>query len=149
MSKTSTARMAPRPTEEARRLVLDEGALLTGDRWSAMWRAALIADGRRVQGGFPGTLAEAKAQVRAYFGPELARRRMAALSADEMQSAVAATRARARHDWDLHAEREPPEPRGLNENDRDPRCDPDRPCRAGALPRRAHSPRGLYVALPV
>jgi hypothetical protein len=113
MKQSSTAaRIAPRPAEEARRLVLDEGALVTGDRWSATWRAALLAEGRRVQGGFPGTLAEAKAQVRAYFGPELARRRMPALTADEMQLAVAATRARARHDWDLHAEPEPPEPRG-------------------------------------
>ncbi len=84
---------------EARRLLLTEGALTLGTRWARFWCDEMRRDGRPISGGWPGTVPEARARVAAYFGPELARRRMAQLTADELALAARATYQKAKRDW--------------------------------------------------
>jgi hypothetical protein len=42
--------------------------------WVATWRDALARDGRAMEGGWPGTMGEARAWVQTRVAPELARR---------------------------------------------------------------------------
>ena len=87
---------------EDRRLMLSDGALSIGAEWAHGWREAMRREGRAIAGGWPGTLPEARARVAAYFGAELARRRMPVMTTDELQVAVAATYEKARRDWLTH-----------------------------------------------
>jgi hypothetical protein len=84
---------------EARREMLAEGAVVVGEKWAENWREDLRKEGRPVSGGWPGTLPEARARVTAYFGQELARKRLPVLTADELGWAARATYERAKRDW--------------------------------------------------
>lgn len=87
---------------EDRRAMLTDGAINVGAQWASGWREAMRREGRAIAGGWPGTLPEARARVAAYFGAELARRRMPVMTTDELQVAVAATYEKARRDWLTH-----------------------------------------------
>ena len=97
-------------TEEARRALLEEASIATGERWAAGWRDDLRQEGRPAAGGWPGTVAEARARVTAHLGPELHRRKMLALTHEELERAARTAYARARRDWLSRNEREIPEP---------------------------------------
>ena len=77
---------------EARRLLLERSASETGEAWALRLFAELRAEGRRVVGGWPGTLTEARARVRA----ELRRERP---THAEVEHAAGTAYARARHVW--------------------------------------------------
>lgn len=84
---------------QARRTLLEDGALAASKQWVDSWRADLRKQGRRAEGGWPGTLAEARAHVIAYFAAELHRRKMAALTHAELTWAAKAAYAAAKRDW--------------------------------------------------
>ena len=93
-----------RPTRSDRRqTLLTEEPLLLGSSWAQVWCKSMQSDGRLVVGGWPGTLAEARARTQGHLGGELARRRMPALSIEELAAATNATYQQAKKDWLLAA----------------------------------------------
>ena len=84
---------------DKRRTLLNEEPLLLGSSWARVWCKSMQTDGRLVVGGWPGTLAEARARVQGHLGNELARRRMPSLSVAELTEATSATYQRAKRDW--------------------------------------------------
>jgi hypothetical protein len=84
---------------EDRRLLLNDGALAIGTTWAKGWCEDMKRDGRPIAGGWPGTMPEARARVAAYFGAELARRRLPLLTEDETRWAARATYQKAKRDW--------------------------------------------------
>lgn len=79
---------------EARRALLEQGAIATGERWADRCREALRQQGRRASGGWPGTVTEARALVSAHFAAELG-----PLTYDELQSAAKLSYTRAKRQW--------------------------------------------------
>jgi hypothetical protein len=89
-----------RPSRSDRRQVLlSEEPVLLGSSWAQVWCKSMQSDGRLVVGGWPGTLAEARARIQGHLGGELARRRMPALSVEELTVATSATYQQAKKDW--------------------------------------------------
>jgi hypothetical protein len=84
---------------EGRRNLLTEGALAIGARWAQGFCEEMRLSGRPVAGGWPGTLPEARARVVAYFGRELARRRLPLLTPDEVGWTTHTTYQKAKRDW--------------------------------------------------
>lgn len=89
-----------RPSRSDRRqTLLNEEPLLLGSSWAQVWCKTMQSDGRLVVGGWPGTLAEARARIQGHLGGELVRRRMPALSVEELALATSATYQQAKKDW--------------------------------------------------
>ncbi len=84
---------------DRRQTLLSEQPILLGTSWAQGWCKSMQSDGRLVVGGWPGTLAEARARVQGHLGGELARRRMASLSIEELTQATSATYQQAKKDW--------------------------------------------------
>ncbi len=80
--------------ERASKLV--EAAALSGARWARAERESLHAEGRRAEGGWPGTLSQARNYVR-FALPDAGQ----SLSAEELSWMARAIYASARRDW-LH-----------------------------------------------
>jgi hypothetical protein len=87
------------PDPDARKNLLKDTAVDLGRRWFASWRDDLSREGRVVEGGFPGRLAEARALVAAAVGPLFAKRRLAAVTDEELGWAVHATYDEAKRAW--------------------------------------------------
>jgi hypothetical protein len=87
------------PDPDARKNLLRDTALDLGRRWFATWRDDLLREGRVVEGGFPGRLAEARALVAASMGPTFAKKRLAAVTDEELGWAVHATYDEAKRAW--------------------------------------------------
>ena len=84
---------------EDRQALFTEASLGLGERWAESWREDLRREGRPVEGGWPGTLPEARARVSAYFGRELVQRGWSLLTADELGSVAHTTYEQARRVW--------------------------------------------------
>ncbi len=84
---------------EKRQALLDAEPLALGSTWARVWCKSMQTDGRLVVGGWPGTLAEARARVQGHLGGELQRRRMPSLSIEELSVATSAAYQRAKRDW--------------------------------------------------
>jgi hypothetical protein len=104
---------------DKRRTLLTEEPLLLGSSWARVWCKSMQTDGRLVVGGWPGTLAEARARVQGHLGNELARRRMPSLSVAELTEATSATYQRAKRDWLLAARDMRPKGSRSSEDDED------------------------------
>lgn len=83
----------------ARRTVLQETALQVGQLWYASTRDGLLRDGRQIEGGWPGTIPEARALVAASLPPALVRRRMSTATNEELVVAVRAAYDEAKRAW--------------------------------------------------
>ena len=97
-SSPSEPRKRPSRSDK-RQTLLSEEPLLLGSSWAQVWCKSMQSDGRLVVGGWPGTLAEARARIQGHLGGELARRRMPALSIEELTAATSATYQQAKKDW--------------------------------------------------
>ena len=96
---------------EKRQALLDAEPLTLGSSWARVWCQSMQTDGRLVVGGWPGTLAEARARVQGHLGGELARRRMPQLSLAYQ---------RAKRDWLIAArDMRPKGSRSTDEDDDD------------------------------
>jgi hypothetical protein len=82
-----------------RERVVDAAARDAGDRWAEACRASLAKEGRLVEGGWPGTLSEARVRVAAHVGHALVEHAMSALTYDELGRAARLTYERARSAW--------------------------------------------------
>lgn len=78
---------------------LREHVATLGMAWFQDWRETLRRDGRALEGGWPGTMAEARARVLERLGPELARRALPFPSHQRVARASAEVYAVARQAW--------------------------------------------------
>lgn|SRR3954471_20033362 len=105
---------------EKRQALLDAEPLSLGSSWARVWCKSMQTDGRLVVGGWPGTLAEARARVQGHLGGELARRRMPQLSLEELTAATSAAYQRAKRDWLIAArDMRPKGPRSSDDDEDD------------------------------
>jgi hypothetical protein len=79
------------------------------DQWVDTWRVQLSGQGRRLVGGWPGTVPEALALVRVHLARTIGSARLAALGAQDVDRLARLAYARARQQWLANAERELPE----------------------------------------
>jgi hypothetical protein len=86
----------PRPNRSA---LLCEAAAHIGARWAQAWCEEMERTGRAVEGGWPGTLPEARMRVAEYFRVECARQRWSELDAAELMLATRSAYAQAKRDW--------------------------------------------------
>jgi hypothetical protein len=84
---------------EARRELLREAAVRVGRRWFATWREDLMKEGRPIEGGWPGTLPEARALVAPPLASALTQKRMLAVTNEELTWATRTTYEEARRTW--------------------------------------------------
>ncbi len=90
---------------EARRTLLHETAIVVGRRWFDTWRAELLGEGRIIEGGWPGTVAEARALVAASIGPMLVQHRLTNVTTEELGWAARTTYAEAKRAWLMSEDR--------------------------------------------
>ncbi len=86
-------------TGEERQGWLAREALALGVRWAQVTVQQMRLEGRTVDGGWPGTVPEARAQVRQILDSMLAKRGMRSLSNGELVTAARATYEQARREW--------------------------------------------------
>lgn len=88
---------------EERRSNIERAASAAGDLWATDQIGALRAEQRRIVGGWPGTMGEARGRSRAYvvraLGPV-----GSTLTAQELETAARATYAQARRVWQTNTE---------------------------------------------
>ena len=75
-AETNTSSGTRHAPGDARRALLDKAATTAGTLWAQRWCDELRKEGRPVVGGWPGTLREARAQVSAYLGTSLGKRKL-------------------------------------------------------------------------
>lgn len=90
---------------EARRNLLRETAAVVGQRWFATWREDLQREGRHIEGGWPGTMPEARALIAAPLASAFTQRRMLAVNNEELIWAARTAYDEARRAWLTSPER--------------------------------------------
>jgi hypothetical protein len=89
----------PRRASANRQSLLVETPAALGAAWAHGLCAGMQREGRSIEGGWPGTVVEARARVLGHLVRELARRGMAPPSTAELTSATEITYDRARRHW--------------------------------------------------
>ena len=84
---------------ETRTRLLEETATHTGDTWCADWLRELASRGRVAEGGWPGTVTEARGLVSLTLRDALVANRFAFATEEELRSATVMTYAAARKRW--------------------------------------------------
>jgi len=87
--------------EERRRRIIEERPLALGVTWALDSCADVTRSGRRVEGGWPGTVPEARMRVLGALTRELAAQGFAPLSQSELSAATSSVYDRARREWQL------------------------------------------------
>lgn len=86
---------------QSREAFLREQPDLVGQSWATEWLQTMRSEGRRVTGGWPGTVPEARALAQDHFERELRSRRMPQLNPEELAQVTALVYERARTEWRL------------------------------------------------
>lgn len=84
---------------ERRKLMLEASAAQSARDWTRRWLHTLASDGRPIEGGWPGTLPEARACVAADAGTALRKLSMPALTREELSHLTRLTYDQARRLW--------------------------------------------------
>ena len=87
--------------EELRRRMIEERPPAMGVTWALDSCADVTRSGRRVEGGWPGTVPEARMRVLRDLPRELAAKGFAPLSQTELSAATSTVYDRARREWQL------------------------------------------------
>ena len=92
---------ATEPLRESRRReqLIERFLVGLGNTWASTYSQKMSQANRNVEGGWPGTLAEARALVFRELATELAARDMAAPSARELAASAASVNEHARAEW--------------------------------------------------
>lgn len=99
----------PRGTvAEPRGTMLRAASEAIGARWVLDYSATVQGSGRRIEGGWPGTLPEARGRVLASLPQELSERGAAPLSSQELAAASAMASAEAKRRWRAATKRRSP-----------------------------------------
>lgn len=104
MSSPGRRKVADYETE--RESLVEKSAHEVGERWARGWREELQSERRTAAGGWPGTIAQARACSGAHLSAELAKLRLAGPSTAELERAARLTYARARAVWLAFAQSE-------------------------------------------
>jgi hypothetical protein len=97
---------SPPALAESRGALLRETSEAIGARWVLDYSASVQQSGRRIEGGWPGTLPEARGRVLASLPQELSERGAAPLSPQELVVASAMASAEAKRQWRVAAKRQ-------------------------------------------
>src|SRR3954466_2451286 len=89
--------------EERRRRMIEERPPALGVTWAADACDDVAQSGRRLEGGWPGTVPEARMRVLQELTRELAEQGLPPLSHIELVAATAGAYERAKRDWQLAA----------------------------------------------
>lgn len=101
-TNAQTAEKARGDLERRGRLVRDR-PLALGASWALDACQAAALSGRKLEGGWPGTVPEARIRVSQELARELAEQGMSPLSHDELVTATSIAYERAKRDWQLAA----------------------------------------------
>ncbi len=82
-----------------RSALLERTAVSVGETWARRVLAELCSEGRSAQGGWPGTISQARSRVSVVVTSELARARFRPAAADEVDKTTRAAYAHARGVW--------------------------------------------------
>ena len=83
---------------ERRRLIHEQPAAL-GTAWAISACEELMHSGRRIEGGFPGTVPEARSRVQRELSRLLAKHGLPPLQPNELVAATSATYEQAKREW--------------------------------------------------
>jgi hypothetical protein len=86
-------------TTDGRELLLEQAAFDTAQAWAQACCTQLTREGRRVEGGWPGTMPEARSRVGAQAARILTARSMTALTHEELGRLARLTYDEARRSW--------------------------------------------------
>jgi hypothetical protein len=84
---------------QSREAVLCEQPGLVGQTWASDWIRNMQNEGRRVCGGWPGTLPEARVRAQERLDRELRARGMSQLSQDELNQVTPLVYEHAKNEW--------------------------------------------------
>lgn len=84
---------------DPRRRLLADASQDLGKRWAEGWFEELRREGRRVTGGWPGTMSESRGRTRAYVDALLTKRAMQPVTQGELADAARGTYDIARALW--------------------------------------------------
>jgi hypothetical protein len=90
---------APKGDGRVRRALIADAPRLLGASWTSLWCETLRREGRKVDGGWPGTRSESRVRVRRHLDGELSKRGLPPLDEVELEEAAAAMYRRAKCDW--------------------------------------------------
>ena len=93
---------------ESRGRLLQTTIEAAGARWALEYLEAVQKSGRAIEGGWPGTVREARARVMASVPPELSARGLSPLSPQEIAEASSLVNAVAKRGWQPKAKRRSP-----------------------------------------
>jgi hypothetical protein len=80
-------------------VLLEQAAFEAARAWATACRVELAREGRRVEGGWPGTLPEARVRAGAQAARALSERSMSTLTHDELGRVARITYDEARRSW--------------------------------------------------
>jgi hypothetical protein len=95
--------------DSARRVLLGRAAEAAGAGWANQRIAELQAERRTIQGGWPGTLREARAFLNNSLPRSLAAEAVSPPTREELEQAVRQAYAVARDTWRMHSQPDPEE----------------------------------------
>jgi hypothetical protein len=84
---------------DTRDTLLERASLEAARAWTTEFRAELARDGRPLEGGWPGTMPEARMRASAHASRALVERSMSALTYDELGRIARITYDEARRSW--------------------------------------------------
>lgn len=113
MKKKTGARLDSAETVELRSRLMRELPVSLGVRWASDALREVTLEGRKIEGGWPGTLPEARGRVRRDLTQALEAKRFAAAGEDELATATATAYASAREEWRRLGRRTKNEPQRL------------------------------------
>ena len=93
--------VSPPSDDQQRRRLIQEQLAAVGASWALDSCKDMLESGRKIEGGWPGTVPEARMRVLGVLTRELAARGFPPLSAIEVTEATATAYERAKRDWQI------------------------------------------------
>ncbi len=99
MTKKARAKPAAADSGEQRKRSMQEIPLALGAHWALDASRSLLLEGRRIEGGYPGTVPEARARMKRELTLELEGLGLSPPTEPELATATSAAYERARTEW--------------------------------------------------
>jgi hypothetical protein len=99
IKKKARPKLAPADEGERRKRLIEQIPLALGAHWALDSSRNVALEGRRIEGGWPGTVPEARARVKRELTLELEALGLSPPAESELTAATATAYERARHEW--------------------------------------------------